>query len=98
MAGDPDTTVRVPAAEALCHSGESGEALPLLVEHRTVSSLETLAETDPDLLAPVVADLHGMADDQSIRSVLITLGELPHVELYRDVYEEGLELNRNRRN
>lgn len=78
------------------------------------SSLQELAEVAPQKLRPYADQLLNMSEGRKgsvqpaewslatwgwiLRSTLITLGEMDYSRLYDDRYEEGLGINKNRRN
>lgn len=93
----------IAAAEALCYLGDTDRGLNILIGYMdddremiagaATSSLESLG----DRAEPLTEALHQQKDEWRVRSVLINLGELPFGELHRDVYEEGLRVNHERR-
>jgi N-sulfoglucosamine sulfohydrolase len=103
---DPNAEVAVTAAEALVYLGQAERGMAVILETLETgtfparstagSSLQGLAEVRPSAVRPYVAQLRARTDNQHVRSALITLGELPYGRLYRNVYEQGLEVNRNR--
>ncbi len=101
---DANPEVAVTAAEALCYLGRKKRGMNVILQRLrqedtfpAASSLQGLAEIRPSVVKPYVDPLTEMTDNQKVRSALITLNELPYSELYRDVHDKGVRINRNRR-
>lgn len=95
--------IAITAAEALCYLGETERGLEILFRHfhddrqmiaeAATSSLETLGP----LARPLAPRLRETPGNARARSVLINIGELPMDDLHRHVHQEGIEVNRDRR-
>lgn len=98
-AKDANDEIAATAAEALCHLGRGAEGLPILLNllkngsGAAGSSLEELR----DIAKPLIPELEKLENQQPARSILITLGKLPHDRFFGPkAHEEGLRLNAQR--
>ncbi len=96
---DPNPEVSVTAAEAVCWAGEADRGLPVLLRHvrNNVPYAASAVEGLGPIAEPVWDELAALTDQQGVRSILINAGRLDFDAYYKDEYDRGARINRNRR-